>query len=98
VTVLSGRSESSADLIVVGSVRSKHLGGRILGSVPQGVARRARVDVLIVAHHIMIDRRSIARTRRIFASTTRDAPFAPFLYIHATTSRTEGSGSWVEPG
>jgi len=40
--------ESSADLIVVGSVGLNTLAGRILGSVPQGVARRARVDVLIV--------------------------------------------------
>jgi len=40
--------ESSADLLVVGSVGLNTLAGRILGSVPQGVSRRARVDVLIV--------------------------------------------------
>lgn len=37
-----------ADLLVVGNVGLNTLAGRILGSVPQGVARRAGVDVLIV--------------------------------------------------
>lgn len=40
--------ESSADLLVVGNVGLNTLTGRILGSVPQSVARRAGVDVLIV--------------------------------------------------
>jgi nucleotide-binding universal stress UspA family protein len=37
-----------ADMIVVGNVGLNTLTGRILGSVPQSVARRAGVDVLIV--------------------------------------------------
>jgi nucleotide-binding universal stress UspA family protein len=37
-----------ADLLVVGNVGLNTFSGRILGSVPQGVARRAGVDVLIV--------------------------------------------------
>jgi nucleotide-binding universal stress UspA family protein len=40
--------ESGADLVVVGNVGLNTLTGRILGSVPQGVARRCGVDVLIV--------------------------------------------------
>ncbi|MDT7647118.1 MAG: hypothetical protein QOD04_3774 [Pseudonocardiales bacterium] len=49
VTVLDRAvAESSADLLVVGSVGLNTLAGRILGSVPQGVARRSGVDVLIV--------------------------------------------------
>jgi nucleotide-binding universal stress UspA family protein len=37
-----------ADLLVVGSVGLNTLAGRILGSVPADVARRAGIDVLIV--------------------------------------------------
>jgi nucleotide-binding universal stress UspA family protein len=37
-----------ADMVVVGNVGLNTLTGRILGSVPQSVARRAGVDVLIV--------------------------------------------------
>jgi len=37
-----------ADLLVVGNVGLNTLTGRILGSVPQNVARRSGVDVLIV--------------------------------------------------
>ncbi|HEY1969900.1 MAG TPA: universal stress protein, partial [Pseudonocardia sp.] len=37
-----------ADLVVVGNVGLNTLSGRMLGSVPQGVARRSGVDVLIV--------------------------------------------------
>jgi nucleotide-binding universal stress UspA family protein len=37
-----------ADLLVVGNVGLNTLSGRILGSVPQNVARRSGVDVLIV--------------------------------------------------
>jgi nucleotide-binding universal stress UspA family protein len=49
VTVLDRAvAESSADLLVVGNVGLNTLTGRILGSVPQGVARRSGVDVLIV--------------------------------------------------
>jgi nucleotide-binding universal stress UspA family protein len=40
--------ESGADLLVVGNVGLNTFTGRILGSVPQSVARRAGVDVLIV--------------------------------------------------
>jgi nucleotide-binding universal stress UspA family protein len=40
--------ESGADLLVVGSVGLNSLTGRILGSVPQSVARHSGVDVLIV--------------------------------------------------
>jgi nucleotide-binding universal stress UspA family protein len=41
-------SERGADLLVVGNVGLNTLSGRILGSVPQSVARRSGVDVLIV--------------------------------------------------
>ncbi|MFC8585679.1 universal stress protein [Streptomyces sp. NPDC057217] len=40
--------EYSADLIVVGNRGLRSLTGRILGSVPAGIARRAGLDVLIV--------------------------------------------------
>lgn len=40
-------AERGADLIVVGNRGLNRIGGRILGSVPADVARRARVDVLI---------------------------------------------------
>lgn len=40
--------ESDADLLVVGNVGLNTLAGRILGSVPRGVVRRADIDVLIV--------------------------------------------------
>lgn len=41
-------ADQRADLLVVGNVGLNTLTGRILGSVPQSVARRAGVDVLIV--------------------------------------------------
>lgn len=41
-------TDRAADLLVVGSVGLNTLSGRILGSVPQSVARRSGVDVLIV--------------------------------------------------
>jgi nucleotide-binding universal stress UspA family protein len=41
-------SNYQADMVVVGNVGLNTLTGRILGSVPQRVARRAGVDVLIV--------------------------------------------------
>ena len=41
-------TDTGADLVVVGNVGLNSLAGRILGSVPQTVARRADVDVLIV--------------------------------------------------
>ena len=41
-------SNVSADLLVVGNVGLNTLTGRILGSVPQNLARRSGVDVLIV--------------------------------------------------
>jgi nucleotide-binding universal stress UspA family protein len=41
-------ADSGADLLVVGSVGLNTFTGRILGSVPQSVARHANVDVLIV--------------------------------------------------
>jgi nucleotide-binding universal stress UspA family protein len=40
--------DQNADLLVVGSLGLNTLSGRILGSVPQSVARRSGVDVLIV--------------------------------------------------
>lgn len=40
--------EVNADLIVVGDVGLASVAGRLLGSVPSTVARRARVDILIV--------------------------------------------------
>jgi nucleotide-binding universal stress UspA family protein len=41
-------ANAHADLVVVGNVGLNTLTGRILGSVPENVARRAGVDVLIV--------------------------------------------------
>jgi nucleotide-binding universal stress UspA family protein len=41
-------ADRRADLLVVGSVGLNTLAGRILGSVPSDVARRAGIDVLIV--------------------------------------------------
>ena len=41
-------ADQVADLLVVGNVGLNTLTGRILGSVPQSVARRSGVDVLIV--------------------------------------------------
>ncbi|MEO9236784.1 MAG: universal stress protein, partial [Jatrophihabitantaceae bacterium] len=40
--------QRNADLIVIGNRGLNRLGGRLLGSVPSDVARRAEVDVLIV--------------------------------------------------
>lgn len=40
--------EVSADLLVVGNVGLNTIAGRLLGSVPANVSRRAKVDVLIV--------------------------------------------------
>ncbi|MGW1819497.1 universal stress protein [Streptomyces sp. NPDC002125] len=40
--------ECSADLVVVGNRGLRSLAGRILGSVPADIARRAGLDVLIV--------------------------------------------------
>jgi nucleotide-binding universal stress UspA family protein len=40
--------EAGADLLVVGNVGLNTLSGRILGSVPQNVARKSGTDVLIV--------------------------------------------------
>jgi len=40
--------EHGADLLVVGNRGLNTLSGRLLGSVPSDVARRAGVDVLIV--------------------------------------------------
>lgn len=40
--------ESSADLVVVGNRGLRSLAGRILGSVPADIARKAGLDVLIV--------------------------------------------------
>jgi nucleotide-binding universal stress UspA family protein len=41
-------ARARADLLVVGNVGLNTLTGRILGSVPQSLARRSGVDVLIV--------------------------------------------------
>lgn len=40
--------EEKADLLVVGNVGLSTIAGRMLGSVPANVSRRAKVDVLIV--------------------------------------------------
>jgi nucleotide-binding universal stress UspA family protein len=40
--------EVSADLLVVGNVGLSTIAGRLLGSVPANVARRSKIDVLIV--------------------------------------------------
>jgi nucleotide-binding universal stress UspA family protein len=40
--------EVSADLLVVGNLGLSTVAGRLLGSVPDTVARRAKVDILIV--------------------------------------------------
>jgi nucleotide-binding universal stress UspA family protein len=40
--------EEKADLLVVGNVGLSTIAGRLLGSVPANVSRRATVDVLIV--------------------------------------------------
>jgi nucleotide-binding universal stress UspA family protein len=40
--------EVDADLLVVGSRGLGTIGGRLLGSVPASISRKARVDVLIV--------------------------------------------------
>ena len=40
--------EMNADLLVVGNVGLSTIAGRLLGSVPANVARRSRIDVLIV--------------------------------------------------
>jgi nucleotide-binding universal stress UspA family protein len=40
--------ETNADLLVVGDVGLDTVAGRLLGSVPAEVARRARIDILIV--------------------------------------------------
>jgi len=40
--------DENADLLVVGNVGLSTIAGRLLGSVPANVARRSKVDVLIV--------------------------------------------------
>ncbi len=40
--------DEKADLLVVGNVGLNTIAGRLLGSVPANVSRRAKVDVLIV--------------------------------------------------
>jgi nucleotide-binding universal stress UspA family protein len=46
--VIETVSERKADLVVVGNRGLNSLAGRLLGSVPQGISRRAGSDVLIV--------------------------------------------------
>jgi nucleotide-binding universal stress UspA family protein len=41
-------TEAKADLLVVGDVGLDSVAGRLLGSVPADVARKARIDILIV--------------------------------------------------
>jgi nucleotide-binding universal stress UspA family protein len=49
VDALVGLAEDvKADLLVVGNVGLSTIAGRLLGSVPANVSRRAKVDVLIV--------------------------------------------------
>ena len=40
--------EINADLLVVGDVGLDTVAGRLLGSVPADVARRAKIDTLVV--------------------------------------------------
>jgi nucleotide-binding universal stress UspA family protein len=40
--------EVNADLLVVGNLGLSTVAGRLLGSVPDTVARRAKVDIIIV--------------------------------------------------
>lgn len=47
-TVIDTVVERQADLVVVGNRGLNGLAGRLLGSVPQGISRRAASDVLIV--------------------------------------------------
>lgn len=46
--VVSTVADRRADLVVIGNRGLNSLAGRLLGSVPQGVSRRAAADVLIV--------------------------------------------------
>ena len=46
--LVSLAEEVKADLLVVGNVGLSTIAGRLLGSVPANVSRRAKVDVLIV--------------------------------------------------
>jgi nucleotide-binding universal stress UspA family protein len=46
--LVSLAEDSNADLLVVGNVGLSTIAGRLLGSVPANVSRRAKVDVLIV--------------------------------------------------
>jgi nucleotide-binding universal stress UspA family protein len=46
--LVSLAEEVDADLLVVGNVGLSTIAGRLLGSVPANVSRRAKVDVLIV--------------------------------------------------
>jgi nucleotide-binding universal stress UspA family protein len=41
-------TEVKADLLVVGDVGLDSVAGRLLGSVPADVARKAKIDILIV--------------------------------------------------
>ena len=47
-TLLNLVADSKADLLVVGNKGLNSIAGRLLGSVPANVARRAKSDVLIV--------------------------------------------------
>ena len=46
--VVDVAAEHKADLVVIGNRGLNSLAGRLLGSVPQGISRRAASDVLIV--------------------------------------------------
>jgi nucleotide-binding universal stress UspA family protein len=46
--LVSLAEDTQADLLVVGNVGLSTITGRLLGSVPANVSRRAKVDVLIV--------------------------------------------------
>jgi nucleotide-binding universal stress UspA family protein len=41
-------ADAKADLLVVGDVGLDSVAGRLLGSVPADVARKAKIDILIV--------------------------------------------------
>ncbi len=55
VDALVGLAEEvGADLLVVGNVGLSTIAGRLLGSVPANVSRRAKVDVLIVHTSVVV--------------------------------------------
>ena len=69
-----------ADLLVVGNVGLSTIAGRLLGSVPANVSRRAKVDVLIV--HTTLGRGLPAR-RTVPPNPGLPAALAPLAQVRA---------------